>query len=142
MSYSSWFDKISIAFLNPLYPAFAVVLKSNPNKLVLLEYADASWLSAPVNTGVHGAIPSLPPWKGTENFNCVFLGPFSPVTSIDALNDFGVNAPASPAHKLELVCPKQLSTLNLPDIFDWAESGKGRIQLALSSSFSGNLHPK
>ena len=45
---------MSIAFLYPVYPAFAVVLKSNPYKLVA-EMLD------PICFTVYGAIPSSPP---------------------------------------------------------------------------------
>ena len=105
ISYSSWFDNISNAFLYPVYPAALVELKSNPYKLVFVIYS-------PICFTTCGPIPSSPPWKGIVNLTSLAVGPVVPVVSNEALNDFGVDAPASPAHKLELVCPKQLSTLN------------------------------
>ena len=54
-------------------------------------------LSDPVNLTISGLSPSSPPWKGTENLSCVFLGPFAPVASIEALND--------PDHNPESACP-------------------------------------
>ena len=82
---------MSNAFLYPLYPALFVPSKLNPYKLVAV-------INLPVCFTVYGAIPSSPPWKGTENLSCEFVGPFTPVTSIEALNE--------PDHKLELGCPE------------------------------------
>ena len=95
MSYSSWFDKISNAFLYPIYPDLSVPSKLKPYKLVPWVYwVSSNWLSAPVNLTVHGAIPSVPPWKGIENLSWFDVGPLAPVTSIEALNE--------PDHALEL----------------------------------------
>ena len=74
-----------------------------------------------MNLTVHGAIPSVPPWKGTVNFNWFPVGPVAPVTLIEALNE--------PVHKLELAWPKFVSTLNLPETFDSSVAGNGLIQL-------------
>ena len=63
MSYSSWFDNISNAFLYPLYPAAFVVFKLNPYKLL-------SCIWAPDFFGTYDAIPSSHPWKGTVNLSC------------------------------------------------------------------------
>ena len=88
-------------------------------------------LSAPVNLTVHGAIPSSPPWKGTENLSWLAVGPVAPVTSIEALNEAEF-APTG-AHKPELSCPKCSSTLKLPATFDSGNVyGRGFIQLLLS----------
>ena len=78
-----------------MYPALSVPLKLKPYKLVPWVYwVVSNVLSAPVNLTVHGAIPSSPPWKGTENCNWFGAGPDAPVTSTDLLNE--------PDHRLEL----------------------------------------
>jgi hypothetical protein len=66
-----------------------VALKSKPYKLVLVIYS-------PICGTIVGLIPSEPPWKGTENFKKVFVGPLTPVVSKDALND----CPACPILEL------------------------------------------
>ena len=88
-----------------------------------------------MNLTVHGAIPSSPPWKGTVNLSWLAVGPPTPVTLIEALNE--------PGHKLELACPKASSVLKSPVTFNSGlVYGNGLIQLLLSWSFSLNLHPK
>ena len=69
-----------------MYPFPPTVEQSNPNTLSFVIYS-------PVCKTLYGGIPSEPPWKGTVNFNCVFLGPLTPVVSIEALNE--------PAHNPE-----------------------------------------
>ena len=136
MSYWSWLERISNAFLYPVYPAAVVELTSNPNTLVPFSYSLANVLSVPVNITVWGAIPSSPPWKGTVNLSCAFVGPLAPVVSNDLLNE--------PVHKLELGWPKKLSTLKSPAMLFCSVGtlGIGPKKLSLSLSFSLNLNPK
>ena len=128
---------MSNAFLYPVYPALSVPLKSKPNKFAFADvdsYAAANVLSAPVNLGFHGAIPSSPPWKGTENFNWSEVGPAANVASIDALK--------APVHNPELACPVWLSKLNAPAPLASVIFVKGFNQFLLSVLLSSNFHPK
>ena len=80
ISYWSWFESISSAFLYALYPTLSTALKSNPCKFVL-----EIW--APIFFKANGANPSSPPWKGTVNLSWLGCGPVTPAASIDALNE-------------------------------------------------------
>jgi len=97
MSYSSWFERILIAFLYPLYPASLVAFTSNPYKLAPVEYpvTKAVGDSFPVTLTISGLIPSSPPWKGTVNLSCEF-----------SIADDESEALNEPDHILELECPK------------------------------------
>ena len=95
-------------------------------------------LSAPVNLTVYGAIPSVPPWKGTVNLIWSAVGPVVPVESISLANE--------PVHNPELAWPSWSSTLNGPATFNSITSGKGLKKFSLSfpppAAFSFPFHPK